>query len=83
VSEPTQYRALTPPHARLLPVLLHLQQLIDHLDRDLGYAITHDAGWKLEEVGNYEEVKGAIRAQLEALRDTPHRCVCGGGGGEN
>ncbi|WIA29248.1 hypothetical protein OEZ86_011756 [Tetradesmus obliquus] len=49
------------------------QGLIDHLDRDLGYAIKHDAGWELGDVGNYEEVKKDIREQLEALRDAPNR----------
>lgn len=52
------------------------QGLIDHLDRDLGYAIKHDAGWELGDVGNYEEVKKDIREQLEALRDAPNRWGC-------
>jgi DNA polymerase epsilon subunit 1 len=50
------------------------QGLIDNLDRDLGYAIRHDAGWELGDVGNYEEVKAAITEKLEALRDAPNRC---------
>jgi DNA polymerase epsilon subunit 1 len=50
-----------------------LQQLIDNLDRDLGYAIEHDGGWQVSDVANYEEVKAEIQEQLESLRDTPNR----------
>jgi DNA polymerase epsilon subunit 1 len=49
------------------------QGLIDCLDRDLSYALTHEARWALEDVANYGEVKAAIQAALEALRDAPHR----------
>lgn len=49
------------------------QGLIDCLDRDLQYAITHEAKWNLEDVDNYDEVKVAITEQLEALRDAPNR----------
>lgn len=50
------------------------QQLIDCLDRDLSYAITHEGGWDLADVANYDEVKAEIQVMLEALRDTPNRC---------
>ena len=30
----------------------------------------------MEELGNYDEVKQEIAAQLAALRDTPQRCAC-------
>eukprot|EP00775_Hariotina_reticulata_P007932 gene7932-8128_t len=49
------------------------QGLIDCLDRDLGYAITHEAGWQLSDVVNYDDVKAAITEQLDALRDAPNR----------
>lgn len=49
------------------------QALIDSLDRDLGYAITHDADWDVADAVNYDEVKAAIQEKLESLRDTPNR----------
>jgi len=49
------------------------QGLIDCLDRDLTYAITHEAGWELSDVANYDEVKAEITQMLEALRDAPNR----------
>lgn len=53
------------------------QGLIDRLDRDLGYAIRHEGKMAVEDVLNYEDVKGAITAQLASLRDNPTRCVRG------
>lgn len=51
--------------------------LLDNLDRDLAYALQHDAKWKgaADDCANYEQVKAAIAAKLEALRDTPNRYV--------
>lgn len=51
------------------------QGLLDNLDRDLGYALRHEAGWQggAEDAANYEEVRSAIVAALEALRDAPNR----------
>lgn len=49
------------------------QGLIDCLDRDLTYAITHEARWELSDVANYDEVKAEITQMLEALRDAPNR----------
>ena len=49
------------------------QELIDKLDEDLRYAIEVEGKMAMEDVGNYEEVRDAIRAQLEELRDTPNR----------
>lgn len=34
------------------------QSLLDNLDRDMQYAITHDAHWALEDCDNYQEVRG-------------------------
>jgi hypothetical protein len=34
------------------------QQLLDNLDRDMQYAIAHDAHWQLEDCDNYQEVGG-------------------------
>jgi DNA polymerase epsilon subunit 1 len=50
------------------------QGLIDVLDRDLTYALTHEAGWDMTDVANYEDVKADITTMLEDLRDTPNRC---------
>jgi len=50
-----------------------MQGLIDTLDRDLQYALVHEAKWDLADVANYEEIKASIRSALEGLRDTPNR----------
>ena len=36
------------------------------LDRDLHYALKHEAHWPAEECANYEEVKGQVRARRRA-----------------
>ncbi|GFR41060.1 hypothetical protein Agub_g1687, partial [Astrephomene gubernaculifera] len=54
------------------------QMLLDNLDRDLSYALRHEAKWAggPEECANYGELRAAIAAKLEALRDTPNREEC-------
>lgn len=49
------------------------QGLIDCLDRDLSYALTHEAGWDMADVANYDEVKAEITQMLVSLRDAPNR----------
>lgn len=49
------------------------QQLIDHIDRDLSFAIEVEAGVDRSEIVNYEEVRTKIVEQLELLRDRPKR----------
>jgi DNA polymerase epsilon subunit 1 len=49
------------------------QQLIDNVDRDLGFAIETEAGMKLSEITNYDEIKSKIVGALELLRDRPKR----------
>ena len=49
------------------------QGLIDSLDDDLRYAIEVEGKWQMEDAANYEEVRDAIKAQLESLRDHPNR----------
>lgn len=49
------------------------QQLIDSLDKDLSYAIEHDAGWSVRDVENYDEIKGQVQMALEEIRDNPVR----------
>jgi len=50
-----------------------IQGLIDKLDRDLRFSLEVEGEIKIEDVENYEEVKAAIVAELEALRDSPVR----------
>ncbi|TFK24084.1 DNA polymerase epsilon catalytic subunit A [Coprinopsis marcescibilis] len=50
-----------------------VQQLIDDLDSALKFCITEESNCKLEDVANYEEVKGEITSMLENLRDNPKR----------
>ena len=49
--------------------------LLDNLDRDLGYALVHEAKWGAgqEDAANYAAVREAIAAKLTALRDAPNR----------
>ena len=51
----------------------YLQGLIDSLDDDLRYAIEVEGKWQLDDAANYEEVRDAIKAELESLRDHPNR----------
>ena len=53
-----------------------MQELIDSLDDDLRYAIEVEGKLAMDDVENYEEVRDAIRASLEGLRDTPNREEC-------
>ncbi len=53
-----------------------MQELIDSLDDDLRYAIEVEGKLAMGDVENYEEVRDAIRASLEGLRDTPNREEC-------
>ncbi|KXZ56813.1 hypothetical protein GPECTOR_1g732 [Gonium pectorale] len=51
------------------------QMLLDNLDRDLSYALRHEAKWPggPDDCANFADVRAAIAAKLEALRDTPNR----------
>lgn len=44
--------------------VLHFQQLMDNLDRDLQYAIKVEGKMDLESVCNYEEVKNSIEQKV-------------------
>lgn len=50
-----------------------MQGLIDNLDQDLKYALTVEGKKSMDEVKDYEEVKGEIQGILEDLRDRPNR----------
>eukprot|EP01039_Chlorochromonas_danica_P000441 gene441-475_t len=61
-----------------IPVLFDLtpsalQQLIDHIDRDIAFAMEVEYGTPRSEATNYEEVKQSIVEKLEMLRDSPRR----------
>ena len=43
---------------------LHIQQLIDNLDRDLQYAIKVEVKMDLDIVSNYDEVRDAIKDKV-------------------
>lgn len=61
-----------------IPVLFDLtpsalQQLIDHIDRDIAFAMEVEYGTPRSDAVNYEEVKQSIVEKLEMLRDSPRR----------
>jgi hypothetical protein len=45
------------------------------LDKDLRYGLEVECKAKVEDIENYEEVKGEIESALASLRDTPERYV--------
>ncbi|WVR03512.1 DNA polymerase epsilon catalytic subunit A [Kwoniella sp. DSM 27419] len=49
------------------------QQLIDDLDAALKFSLIEEGNVKLEDVTNYDEVKGQIQSALELMRDNPVR----------
>jgi DNA polymerase epsilon subunit 1 len=50
-----------------------LQMLIDHVDRDLTFALEIENGIQRSEISNYDEIKQEIVMALEMLRDSPIR----------
>jgi DNA polymerase epsilon subunit 1 len=50
-----------------------LQQLIDHIDRDLSFALEVEHGILRTEAMNYDSIKQAIVEKLEMMRDFPNR----------
>ncbi|CAK4206493.1 unnamed protein product [Aphanomyces euteiches] len=65
------FRADLEYHFRVVPSALN--QLIEHIDRDLTFAIEVELDIPRHEVTNYTEVRQAIVEGLEMLRDTPDR----------
>lgn len=49
------------------------RQLIDELDAALRFSIEKEGKLSMDDVTNYDEVKGEIQAMLEVLRDEPIR----------
>lgn len=69
------FRADLPVRFRLSPQAY--QGLLDALDRDLDYALKHEAGWPggLADADPeaYAQARAEVVRKLEALRDSPHR----------
>ena len=49
------------------------QMLIDHVDRDLTFALEVENGVQRSDVENYDDIKQSIVSCLEMLRDSPER----------
>lgn len=52
------------------------QGLLDKLDDDLRYAIEIECKSKVDDIIDYNEVRGEIASALEGLRDVPNREEC-------
>lgn len=50
-----------------------LQELIDHVDRDLTFAVEIENGLQRTDIANYDDVRQEIIEKLEMLRDKPNR----------
>merc|ERR1719150_2231530 len=61
--EDIKYKFVTQPEA--------YQELIDEVDETIKFFVEVEAGMKMEDVTNVEEVKAAIVKKLEFLRDNP------------
>ncbi|TFK37082.1 hypothetical protein BDQ12DRAFT_736481 [Crucibulum laeve] len=65
------FRSDIPTDFKIVPSAV--QQLIDDLDSALAFCIVEESKSSLDQVTNYEEVKTAITAALEVMRDNPKR----------
>lgn len=65
------FRADIPTHFKVVPEAI--QQLLDDLDNALKFSLVEEGNVKLEDVENYDEVKGEITKMLETIRDEPNR----------
>ncbi|RSH85546.1 DNA polymerase epsilon catalytic subunit [Saitozyma podzolica] len=65
------FRSDIPTHFKVEPSAA--QQLIDDLDAALQFSLVEEGQIKLEDVANYDEVKGEIQSALELMRDDPNR----------
>lgn len=65
------FRADIPSKFNLVPSAL--QQLINHIDRDLAFALETEHGIERTDVLDYDAIKHSIVEKLELLRDTPNR----------
>lgn len=65
------FRADIPAKFSLVPSAL--QQLINHIDRDLCFVLETEHDVQRSDISNYDEIKQSIVQSLEMLRDTPNR----------
>lgn len=65
------FRSDIPTDFRIEPAAM--QQLIDDLDGSLKFSIVEEGHLSLDDIENFDEVKGQISSMLEALRDNPIR----------
>jgi DNA polymerase epsilon subunit 1 len=65
------FRADIPAKFSLVPTAI--QNLIDHIDRDLTFAIEIENGLQRHDIVNYDEIRAEIVCSLEMLRDCPNR----------
>ena len=65
------FRSDIPTDFRINPS--SIQMLIDDLDHALNFSITEEGRMTLDDIENYDEVRGTICGMLEALRDKPIR----------
>ncbi|KAJ2703543.1 DNA polymerase epsilon catalytic subunit [Coemansia sp. IMI 209128] len=65
------FRSDIPMHFRIDPE--GAQRLIDELDRALRFSIEVEGKLKMEDIENYDEIRGLIAGRLADLRDTPVR----------
>ncbi|ODN97119.1 DNA polymerase epsilon catalytic subunit A [Cryptococcus amylolentus CBS 6273] len=65
------FRSDIPTHFKVVPSAI--QGLIDDLDAALQFSIVEEGNHRLEDVENYDEVKGQIQQALELMRDDPSR----------
>ncbi|KAJ7071344.1 hypothetical protein C8F01DRAFT_1110146 [Mycena amicta] len=65
------FRSDIPTHFKIVPDAV--QQLIDQLDAALTFCIVEESKSSLDQVTNYDEVKGEIQRMLEVMRDEPIR----------
>ncbi|KAI8325970.1 DUF1744-domain-containing protein [Martensiomyces pterosporus] len=65
------FRSDIPMHFRLVPE--GAQRLLDELDRALKFSIEVEGKHRMEDIEDYDEVRGQIAAKLEDLRDNPTR----------
>ncbi|OCF45186.1 DNA polymerase epsilon catalytic subunit A [Kwoniella heveanensis CBS 569] len=65
------FRSDIPTHFKMEPSAC--QQLIDDLDAALQFSLVEEGKIKLEDVVNYDQVKGKIQSALELMRDEPNR----------
>ncbi|EJD08480.1 DUF1744-domain-containing protein [Fomitiporia mediterranea MF3/22] len=65
------FRSDIPTNFKIVPEAA--QKLIDELDAALTFCIVEESKCSMDDVVNYEQVKGQIQAALELMRDKPLR----------